>query len=483
MFCHLCKKTSPQKLNSAQQGEIMTLKCSPYYILIFIRKFSLLLLTLPLQTLLMINLKTHTKVFFIVADILVFGTIFLCACISLRSIKLFVATSRFTLSQGVLHKQELTIENKKLQSICINRNVLQRLLGVCKVTLVSSTAKGEIFLSAKNLAYLPCSLPAKKTQSTCIFKSKLTDILIMSAGFSPALGAALSFAPLVRSLSNLSTQQLVSSANLWDVLGYKDLPPLLASLSSLLFIWWCLGVILALLRFGNLSLHRTKENLQIRSGVLSKHCISFYPKEARAIVFSQSLITLIFRRQRAEIILSSEQKSTRATAGCTRNFSDALLILNALEINTPLNCPAKIKPNSRALISYTLLPLLSLSFLCALTIFVSRFSPYKIEPHLSVFLCLWCCVWFLHRCLAFCGSLLSLSDSTLRMCTFSGLSFLEVFIPTDNIRCTKITQNIFQRLKGTCNLRVFIKHKKRTSFAIRHISIKKAAELSTKLCG
>ncbi len=461
----------------------MKLPCSPYYILTFARKFSLLLFTLPLQTLLMINSALHTKVFFIVADILILSAIILCAYISMQGIKLFAATSRFTLYKGIFHKQVLSVERCKLHSICVSRNLLQRVLGVCKVTLVSSSAKGEIFLSIKHLAHLPCSLPAKKALQKTIFKSKLTDILIMSAGLSPSLGTALSFAPLVRSLSNLSSEEFISSANLWDILGYKAMPPLLASLSSLIILLWVAGVVLSFCRFINLHLCKAQNCLQINRGLLSKHSTAFTPKEARAVVFRQSLIMLFFRRRSSHILLSNEQKNARITIGCTKKLSDSYIILKSLKIQEPHSNTKTTRPSHKALISYTILPLLTLSSLSAFSILISKVSPYKIEPHLGVFLCLWCCVWFLHRCLAFCRTSLSLSGGTLHIRTYSGLSFLDVFIPTENIRCLKTVQNPFQKHKATCNLRVFIRCKNKKAFVIRHISIKKAAELTAELCG
>ncbi len=460
----------------------MKLKSSPYYILIFVRKFTLLLLALPLQTLLMINSKLHTKVFFISADIIFFGAILLCALISLHNISLCADTSRFVLKKGVLCRQTLTFERKKTQSVTASRNLLQRVLGVCKVTLVSSNAKGEIFLSTKNLAYLPCSLPCKKPRNVCIYKTKPADVLIMSSGLSPALGAALSFAPFVRSLSNLSAED-ISSANLWTVLGYKGLPPLLAALSSLLLIIWLTGTLISFLRLCNMSIYKAKNRLHINRGLLSKHHTTFSDKDISAVVFSQSLVMFLLHRQSAGVVISSIEGSANLTAGCTRQTTESLRILTAFGINPTVPPSLAIRPHSKALTSYTLLPLLSLSLLSVFSILLSKFSPYRIEPHLGIFLCLWCCVWFVHRCLAFYRSSISLNDKVLQIHTFSKLSFLCVFIPKSHIRCTKLTQNIFQRFRGTCNFRVFVKYKKRRSYIIRHLKIKKAAELSTKLCG
>lgn len=461
----------------------MKLPCSPYYILTFARKFSLLLFTLPLQTLLMINSDLHTKVFFIVANMLILITIILCACISMCCIKLIATTSRFTLCKGVFHKQVLSVEADKLHSICISRNLLQRAMRVSKVTLVSSSATGEIFLSTKHLACLPCSLPAKKVKSEVILKSKLKDILIMSAGLSPALSAALSFAPFVRSLSNLTAEDFIHSANLWEILGYKGMPPLLAGISSLIILLWGSGVVLSFFRNINLQLCKAKNRLQINRGLLSKRSTFFSPKEIRAVVFSQSIIMLFFRTKSSHILLSGEQKSSLITVGCTNCHSESYMTLKALKIQYPLSNTEIIKPHHKALLSYTFLPLLSLFFLSAFSVLIGQISPYKIEPHFGVFLCLWCCVWFLHRCLAFFRASVSLGGNTLHIRTYSKLSFPEVFIPTKNIRCVRIIQNPFQKRKATCNLRIFVKYKTKKSFVIRHINIKKAAELTDKLCG
>lgn len=460
----------------------MKLRSSPYYILVFVRKFALMLLALPLQTLLMINSGLHTKLFFISADILVFTTILLCAVISLRSIRLCTDASRFVLQKGVLLRQALTFERRKIQSISASRNLLQRILRVYKVTLVSGNTKGEIFLSAKNLAYLPCSLPSKKAPTHCIHKTKLADVLIMSSGLSPALGAALSFAPFARSLSKLSAED-ISSANLWTVIGYKGLPPLLAAISSLLFTVWLAGTLISFLQLCNISIYKVKDRLLINSGLLSKHRTAFFGRNVSAVVFSQSPVMYLLRRQKAAVAISTAERSAHLTAGCTRQASDSRRLLNALNISHTAPLLFTIRPHSRSLTSYTLLPFLSLCTLCAFSILLSRFSPYKIEPHLGVFLCLWCCVWFVHRGLAFYRSSIILSGRVLQINTFSKLSFLRVFIPTSSIHSTKLTQNVFQRIKGTCNLRVFVRYKKKKCYTIRHLKIKKAAELSKKLCG
>lgn len=443
----------------------MLLESSPYYILVFIKKFSVLLLTLPLQAVIIIKGRSKTDLLVILTDIVLLGIIIACACISSRHITLRITKTALIIQKGVLHTRKLHIPTNRRHSICISQNLLQRLLKTHKLTISFSGIKWSIYLSSKSLSLLPLSHFNKREKA---FKTKFVDTLIFSAGFHSSLTGVLTLAPFIKNLSSATVEDFLYSANIWEVLGYKNLPPLLATLSTLLLFVWLAGFLFTFLRFSSLCLYKKGDSFEISSGIISKHRYRFHRHSISAVILRQSLLMLLLKRAYVEILLPSGSRRSPVLAGCAvkKSFQKA-----------------GVCPHRGAVWSYSCIPLLCLLILSLLAIITDVCSPYKIEPHLGVFLTLWCIVWYLLRVAAFHHSCIEKTCKNLKIRTFSGLSLTEIIIPLRNVQKTKITRNIFQQRKGTCNLKIFIRHKRKRSFSIRHISIKKAAELIEKLCG
>lgn len=447
----------------------MTVKSSIYYIFIFIKNFSFLLLTLPLQTIVIIEGRSKTDLIVILTDIALVTFIITCACIYRKHITLQINNTSLTVRKGVFHKSQLSIPLKHRHSICITQNPIQKLLHAHKLTFSTSKTAVIVYISSRSLSLLPKSL-LWTAKSTCTVKTKFTDILLLSANFHSSLTGVLTLAPFVKSLSSATAEDLFYSANIWEAVGYKKLPPLLATLSTLLLLVWFTGFIFTFFRFFSLKIYKKGYTLEISSGLISKQRYLLHSSNIGAVIFRQRLLMLLLKKITIELLLSNKSVRNNLTAGCIAKENKGFSY-------------SGIRPPHNAVWSYSCTPLLCLLILSLCVIITDACSPYKIEPHLGAFLTLWCIVWYLIRITAFHRSHIETNSEILKMSTFSALSLITVFIPTKNIIKTRVTQNIFQQRKGTCNLKVFIRHPKRKNFSIRHISIKKAAELSHKLCG
>ncbi len=462
----------------------MTVQSSYYYILIFTKKLLILLLTLPLQTLMLIKSHRSIDLMILTADILVFSAIVTCGFIARNRFTLTENPNNYEISKGLFVTRKHHFQKRSIHCISVTQTIIQKLMRVYKITLTSSKSTAWIILGKKALHNF--SFHQKESiENAPVFRSRNTDILLMSADFYASLTAALTLVPFIRSISiliNTTPHTLFHNVSLWEALGYHNLPPLLDTISSALLLGWFAGFVLTFINFHHLRYYDFSSALFIHRGLLTKSHTTIPKESISATLIKQNLLMLLTGRYTAELVISHESRCPHLTIGCYRKKSlrTSLALSGFLPTHKHYR---KIRPAPSACKSYVFLPFSLLVILSLCIILTDKLSACHIEPHLGIFLCLWCIVWFFHRFLSFFFSGLYEQKNRIILRTSKGLSLTEVIIPYKSLRAMGITQNIVQKHKGTCNLKIFIKNKKRKVFTLRHISIKKAAELTKKFCG
>ncbi len=459
-------------------------KTSPVYVAVFLYRFAFLLLALPLQAVLFEGISPTTAVYMYRLDI--FFLIFLCvwAVVCFCSIKYVTSENTLRTQKGVLFAQKSKVFLNTFDSLQITETLIFRLFKVCKVQTTASKNNTVLYLNrndAENLTDFFCPDTAQKSGK---LNSNFFSVLIFSAGFSGALTGLLSAIPLLRNISEIlgesNTQNILASADLWVYIGYTALPPFLRTLSTI-FLWaWSIGTFVELNRYLHLKTSFYNDRIVTHHGLFIKH-LSVHRKNAvSCLVFRQSILLYLLRLYTAEAYLPVGKREVKLPLLLASRKDKCKDLLHHLSFPLKNKKSPCTRPPANTLWGYVWKPLLFLFLASLLCIGVDKLTPYRIETHVMLFITLWGCVWFLFSAFAHrhCDLFWGIGGLIIR--TAKGLSFTEAHIPSDKIRAVKITQNIFQKRKGVCNLRVYIRSNRRQSFLIKHIDKNKTAQFTIK---
>lgn len=459
-------------------------KSSPVFVAVFLYRFVFLLLTLLLQAAVLEGVSPEATVYMYRLDIFLLIILCLWAVVCYRSISYSTCNGILRVQKGVLTAQDSKVPFSTFDSLQITANPLFRLFKVCKVQTTASKSHTTLYLNrkaTKKLTDFFCSDTKKKAER---LSSDFFSVLIFSAGFSGALTGLLSAIPLLRNISGLlgerNTRNILANADLWVYTGYTALPPFLRTLSTL-FLWaWGIGTFVELNRYLHLKTSFYNDRIVAQHGLFTKHLSVHRKAVVSCLVFKQSILLYLLRLYTAEAYLPVGRREVKLPLLLASRKNKCKDTLHALHLPIQLSSSPCTKPPDSSLWGYVWKPLLFLSFISLLCILPDMLTPYRIEIHLMLFTTLWGCVWFLFSAFAHRHSAVFCDNIGIIIRSAKGLSLTQAHIPLNKIRAVKITQNIFQKRNGVCNLYVYIRSNKKQAFLIKHIDKNKTAQLILK---
>lgn len=461
----------------------MNRKTSPVYIAVFLYRFAFLLIAVPLQAVFFRGLAPQTAVYIYRTDIALIFIITLWAVISHRHI--FFCTDKRTLltRKGLIISQKNKIFTATFDTLSLSQGLIFRLLKVCKSEVQASHSKTSLYLSTKDSFRLLQNFTDETSDSKePLHRSSAFSAFVFSIGFSGALTGLLSAIPLLRNIAGIigenQTQNLLASADLWYYAGYTALPPFLRTLSTLFLIFWAVGALAEFCRFYNLQTKIRKDHIITCHGLIGKHCNVLRKEAISALCFRQSIFFALLGVFTAEVYIPSAGRENKLPLLLASRKNKCKASLSSLYFPQKRKPTFNLTPPSNTLWGYVWKPFLFLLFFCVLCIGTDSLSLYKTEIHLAMFFVTWGISWFVFCAVSHRYSELCCEESWLIIRTSKALSFIEVHIPEEKIRVVKITQSIFQKRKGVCNLRVYVRSRSRQSFLIRHIDKNKTAQLT-----
>jgi len=459
---------------------------SPYYILVFLSRQGLILLSLPFQAFLLKNINPYIAAYVYITDLFLILTLIVFACLSRRNLNLTLKNKSLLLEKGVIIKNRTLVANDTVSVISTIQTPLQRLLRIHKVIFVSSKNQLTLYLSKKLLPALSKDFIHQKVTSRLIFKNGFIQTFFLSAGFYNAFTGALTLIPVLKKLTTLTTpahRQRDTLSTLQAVTSHQDLNFILNALISAIIGLWGIGVLITFFRYYNLSVYKSGNFIETAQGLFVRRHTKASTKNISAIVLRQNILMTLLHRYTGEFRIACEGKENKLTFVCSEHHRCCLGIIALLIKNFKAPKGEKLRPNKKALLSYTLLPLLSLIAFSVFSVTADIYSPYVSKTRFGLFVSLWLCVWLIFRIVVFKRCFITSDNKTLLLCTYSKLTFCKAYIPLSKIHSFKLTQSFFQKRLGTCSLRIFLRNRRPLSFKIKHIDSKKAAELLKKLCG
>ncbi len=462
----------------------MKLKTSPIYIAVFLYRFAFLLLALPLQAVLFEGIPPEKAVYMYRLDIFFLIILCLWAVLCFYSIMYSTDKTAFACQKGFLFGRKSQIYTNTFDILQLSQNPVFRLFKVCKAQTSASKNRNVLYLNktaSKQLTEFFCS---DKTKSSEKLHTGLFSALIFSASFSGALTGLLSATPLLRNVAGVigegNTRDFLLSADLWVYIGYTALPPFLRTLSTL-FLWaWGIGTFFELNRYLSLNAYFHGDRIITQHGLFTKHMSVLRTGAVACLVLRQSILLSFLGLYTADAYVPAEKRAVKVPLLLASRKKHCKALLSSINFPQKEACLEYTKPPETSLWGYVWKSLLFLSVAFLLGIGVDMLTPYRVEIHIMLFITLWGCIWFLFSAAAHRHSALFYDSRGIIIRTAKKLSFTEAHIPSEKIRAVKITQNIFQKRKGVCNLYVYIRSRDRQCFLIKHIDKNKTAQLTVK---
>lgn len=443
-------------------------KFSKAYIAAFMYRFAFLLFVPFLQGLLFAHQGAHRLFTLYSADLLV--AVFLLAVSVIRYKKAGVTLKDGVISvhQGAVLKTSEQVLLKCRGSLVFTQGLLLRFLGATRLRIFSGSTYSTAYLKVKDWRAIQNSFieSGKKAEfSSGIFKS-----LLMSLSFSNALTGLLAAVPVLRRASAVmgarQTALLLEGASLEGLLSFTGIPPVLSRVSSLLFLCWVVGLSTEFFREYGLIFSVSPTHFMVSKGLMTKTQAVFTKGSVRALVFSQSLLLFVSGFYSAEVRLNirPRRKIHVLSAASRTRCADLEDVLTGEKGRKILH----LTPPKSALFAYTWLPLLCL---CIVSLMLILFSKNVIVKTVFSVAAGVFAVWFLFRTVALFRSSLTMWENFAEVKYFSGMNFTRTVFGLSDITSTEITQSLFQRISGRCNLYLKIGNTKALRVKIKHLKM------------
>lgn len=456
-------------------------KTSAYHIPVFLYRRGFLIPTLLLQVFLLNGTNLSPYIYARVA-VAFSVSLFVFSYIYYKNIRVYSHPKTLNLKEGIFLCQHTLFPLKDIRCITFSQGPLQKILKVCSITIHSSLCSSSVYLKTEPYLFIRHISDCSKSKPSLQIKSNLFAVLLLSLGFYNAFTGALTLVPFFRKLSVLSSGSDNYNIHFLTVDFHSALPVLLFSLWVSIILLWLVGILLNIFRFYGLSLTISKNNITTSRGLIIRHTTQIPKKHICAVTFRQNLLMILMNRYTGEFISSCKRKEKRTAFLCGAKKETCLNTLKHLKKTSERSKKTlRLKPLS--LWGYTYLPITLLFVFSALSVIADKYSPYIARTRIGLFIILWLVGWFFFRLCIFTRCFANLNSDMLTIGYYRGLTYCLAYIPKNKIRKLKITQTVFQKEKGTCSLRIYIRGQQRAVGFIKHTDKEKAAELEFKLCG
>lgn len=346
--------------------------------------------------------------------------------------------------KGFFVRRSLYLCAEDIACIEIERSPLLWLLRARRVRIAAADMRRRdavLYLSETQANRL-FSLPARGKPPATF---RIWPIVVLSLSGSNTLTGLLTAVPILRSVSRLlgenTAEQLLSTGeSLW-----VGVSPLIRRAANLLLFGWGLAVMGAFVRYRGFRARREGEQLHITSGLFTR----------RDVLVDCRKITALNKRQTLLMRLWGLNSVVISAAGYGRELASRPVLIPAAHATQITRIQDRLLPayplphvtvHPASRFRYAAAPL---SCLAALAVFSSK-APIPVVA-VGGIVGVW---WMLIRLLGFESAGLGVNKGGIAVCYPHALSLCRVQIPRENADRICVAQTPFQRLFGTCTVRV-----------------------------
>lgn len=401
------------------------------------------------------------------ADLLVLVLIVSIALTRCSKSELRLDKKVFDIKGGVVFKSSEKTLIRKRASLYFTENVFIRLMGGCRLRIFGGSAYSTAYIKRKDKRDILNTIMPENPEK--IIPSGIFRSLLMSVSFSNALTGLLAAVPVIRRVSVIigakQTALILEGANFEELLKFAGFEPILSKISSILFFCWIVGFATEFFGEYGLEFSIYKSYFKVSKGLITKTQAVFPKKSVRAVIFRQSLLMFLLGFYSAELILNIKPRRKIHILSAARHLSCEKLQENVC--GNPSVESAVIYPPKSAVWGYTYLPIMCLSVSSLILIL---FSANIIVKSVSAVVSGIFTIWFLFRFFALFRSSLKISEKFAEVKYFSGMNFTRVIFKAEDVVSSEVTQSIFQRVNGRCNVKFRIANTKSLVVKIKHLN-------------
>ncbi len=397
------------------------------------------------------------------------------------------------IQKGFPIRSRFDIPHSRLQSVIMQKGPLSALFNAVKIQLNTPATKAKkgdamFYLSSQKANRLIREIYDDIGQMLFYYKAQNIRIFFMAAIWSNPISGILLIAPFINNLGKISGEQLgtqlLESFDLSVYLMYIGLPPTTALITYFLLVCYAISVVADFIRNASYNCTSYQNGLLIRRGILKRTFFFTNCRKLNAISINQSLIMLPTKLYSAYIhtVGAGKTKGDKSLLIAAEKKDNVKQLLKGLLCNPDLNFTFMIHPVKKSLKSYLFVPFILLCSDIALSLYLQY---ENIIPNLTfnitVFTVPWILSWCVFRVIAHKKSAVSYNNSFIYIRGYKRLTFTSTLIPLNKAQLCLLRVNLFQKLGGTCNIRVYIFGEKRTYVEIKHISIKDGIKITNEI--
>ncbi len=454
----------------------------PYTIFEYLSRFLFVIIIPLIQQVIFLSYNITEIINTLSINILSVGVLIFLCILEYRANIYRAGQKYFYLKKGLFQKRIISLPYNRIQFINIQRSLIPSIFGAAKLSLDAATkdpTAPDISINLSKSALLKAAKPLfPKKDLHYVYKADILKLIITAASWSnPATGLLLSV-PFINNFGKVLSAEL--NKNLYETvnIGIKflaiGLPPAAAWIAYIMLAGWVVAFSFMLLRYINFKVFKSKDNVLITRGLISRVTQIIDTQNINAILLKQTLIMKIFKLYTAYINvigIGKEKGEQRMLIAASLKQDLKILLDELLSLNT--KSTDGIKPPKKAFFSYIRTPLIYIStLLVVLFLLAIKFKMYiKIIIFISLFMFLLLIWWLIIRILGYKHAKLSISQESIFINGYKHLSLLSSIISLNKVQYIQITQNPLQRHVSLANVKIYFYSERSDFFKIRQLPI------------
>ncbi len=397
------------------------------------------------------------------------------------------------IQKGFPIKKRILIPYEKMQSVIMQRGPVSSLFSSVKVQLntpATAAKKGDasFYLSKERARKLLEEIYSDIGSLVYSYKARNLKIFFMAAVWSNPVSGLLIVMPFINNIGKLLgeglSDALMESFDLSAYLMYVGLPPVTAAVVYALAMCYGVSVAADFTRNASFSCCAYQNGIVIERGFAQKTFFLTNSKKLNAVTVSQSVLMAPFGLYSAYIHTSGagKTKGDKSLLVAAERKDGLLAAMRGLLSGFRADCSYSVRPRSSALKSYLSVPFMLLTA----DIIVSGYLEYIGMPTEILFTAMllgipWTVLWCVFRMWAFYRTRVSFDGRYVLISGCKRFKLTQTVVPVGRVQLCVIRRNAFQKLRGTCTVRVYIYGEKRTYAQIKHIPAADARNITDNI--
>ncbi len=428
-------------------------------------------------------------------DLVVLGTIFGFAWIRWACVYFCFDNERITVKKGVIAESVTTVLYSEISTLSITQGFFYRLFGACTVKIGTNAG----FLDNADVTIV-MTKPSADRLYDCLKNSKAKSLLysvspnkirlwVFSLLFSSTLsGAALTVALLLETSkmidreieARLILDTLTEAANRFG----QFVPPIAAGVAIVIGIAWVISFVSNVFSFWDHVITKSKDSIYTRSGLFIKNRNVISLNKINCLELRQNLVARLFGVSTLGVHASGFGTKSRSESRVLLPITTKKEIRGTLQEIFPEYPKPKltVKSDIKGYNGFYFWPIVWALVPPAALLLIYYLLPtwYSVAQH-AVFIAEIPAVWLaIVKTYSMFSTGIGFNEGYLTMSYSRVFAFHTVIAPKEKIAKIIIRQSPFQRISGTCSVKVYTASDSKTSHYIYGLRLDRALHLFDK---